>query len=186
MTTTTSIPNVIDALLTKWRGLAVKVAGVDSLIVFDGMPGSYLPDTFACVGGLPGNTVNGAQDWASLGAAYTGTPASRDEKYTITCYARSYVGGSDDAGGTGFSDAQKTARDNAFAVVSVLEDAVRTDPVLRNVTSVFPDGQGLKTGWLSFGTRYDVEQTPEDDASAEKGRWANVIFEVAVYKRLYS
>lgn len=174
-TLTTSIPAVVDALLVLWRALNLVDATGSPISIFDGYPGPQLPDTFVQVGGIDQLTADGSQDWASLGVTNLIAPA-RDERYAIDCAVTSYMGGVD-AGVTGTSDAQKTARDNAFTVLTALETAVRGDPKL---------GSTLGTGWISFGERVSLSQTTPEDPEAGKGRTATFLFSVDVYHRLYS
>lgn len=182
---TTSIPSVIDAVCALIRGLNLTVDN-DPVEVFDGLAGPNIPDVYVQVGGIEQTAVTGAQAWHSLGAA-NGVAPAREERYEINCGVFAYVGGTD-ASNAGASDAQKTARDLAFTIVDAIESALRTNPKLATVTAgdgLLP-GNGLGTGWVEFGGRIDLEETTAADPKADMGRRANVVFNIGIYKVLFS
>ncbi len=167
-----SFPDVVDALLSKIRGLAAVTGAVPPVTVYDGFSGPNVPDVFVQVGGEAEPTADGAQDWAVLG------DFDRDERYVVNCYVFAFVGGSDDSGTSGAGDAQKTARDRAFVIVHAIETALRSDPTLAN------GGTALVT-WCGFGNpHFTVEQSDETDPDLAKGRKCRVAFGVEIYKRL--
>jgi hypothetical protein len=178
MTTTTTMPAVIDGLLSLFRGLTA-VTGDKQVQVFDGLPGPNVPEKFIQIGGVDPITADGTQDWMSLGVA-SGAPA-RDENYIINCYVSCYVGGTD-ATTAASSDAQKVARDNAFTLVAAMEAGLRADPVLATTLG----SPFAATGWISWGGRVQLEQTTLDSLDAELGRRAVVSIEIGVFARLYS
>jgi len=181
---TTSIPDAIDAAVALVRALNLTVGG-DPLEVFDGFPGPNAPDNFVQIGGLEQTATSATQEWMSLGST-NGLAPARDEKYTINCATCCYVGGSD-ADGTSTSDAQKSARDNAFTIVRAIEVGIRENPKLASATA--GDGLisgGLGTGWVAFGDHIELQQTDAQDPRAGMGRKAVVLWDLAIFKRLYS
>lgn len=157
---TTTIPDVIDFYLAAWRDLPECQAPV---VVFDGMPDSA-PDTLVTIGGTSTPVTVGNRTWASLGGP-SGIPA-QDETYAINCVVSSYVGGG--------SEAQKTARDNAFTIFEAIEVQVRKDPQC---------GGLLGTGWTTFSEIEDMTQTSADDPEVDKGRICTVLFTISVFSR---
>ena len=183
-TQVTSVPNVIDALLSKIRALTAVTGAQPPVLVYDGPPGPDEPDLYVTVGGGTEVVSDGRQTVASLGSAAT-KPASFDENYAISGWVYSFVGGGDDAGVAGVSDAQKTARDNAYTIFEAISTAIQNDPTLAAETSVFPDGNGLASGWINVED-HRLEQTNPDDDKSAFGRWAFVHWTVRVHKRLYT
>lgn len=181
---TTSVPNVIDAILHKIRGLAVCDPKTGCQVLDGPPPGPETPDLYVTIGGDVDPTIDGQQDWMSLGAV-PGTAPALDERYLLNGYIYAYCGGADDGSGLASSDAQKTARDSAYAVFAAIEAALRVDPCLIAETGVFPNGRGLGTGWVGMN-QHRLEQTdPEDDRSSY-GRYVTIRFSLAVFHRLYS
>lgn len=181
---TTAYPDVVDALLAKFRGLnLISPTDRQPVVVFDGYSGPSYPNLFVQVGGEPEPTADGKQEWISLGSSNGGVPASRDELVTIHCYVFSAIGGDDDLGQSGASDAQKTARDNAFYVVRAIESALRSDVFLANGgTPVL-----RYAAWASFAeSHFIVTQTSGDDEDAAQFRKCRVDFDVSYRNRLYS
>lgn len=115
MATTSRVPATIDALMSTlaaplatagkalWDGPVVTGDYTDSVhIGYDGDPeGDY-------------QTADPGQEWAGIGAK------KRDEEFDIICAAVALVGG-----GT-----TKQARDTAYAMTEIVEDALRSDPSL--------------------------------------------------------
>lgn len=178
MSTTTTMPAVIDGLLKLFRGLTA-VTSDTTVYVFDGLPADGQYDKFIQIGGVDPITADGHQDWASLGVA-SGAP-TRDENYVINCYVSCYVGGTD-ATVSAISDAQKAARDQAFTLVAAMEAGLRADPVLATTLGT----PFAATGWLSWGGRVQLEQTVANDPDDEFGRRAILAIEIGVFARLYS
>lgn len=183
------VPEVIDYLLGMFRGLTVPdlvdaVGNPLDLLVYDGYPGTDLEDTFVAIGGGYDPTAMGTQEFISLGQP-TNAP-SRDERVEIRCYATSFVGGADDGGASGQSDAQYLARTNVYRILAAIEAALRTDPQLGGPHATPPTAQPLLTsGWVEFSAG-NLTQTNEIDQSVTMGRHATVEFIVAYYQRLYS
>lgn len=177
---TSATTAVLDGLLSTFRAMAA-TTGNPPVTVYDGEPGEQPEDLFIQIGGgLSDVTATAQQDWRSLGISGGAAP-TRDERGTITCYASAWVGGVD-AGTLSTSDAQKTARDQAFALVAACEVAVRDDPKL----TIPIGGSGLGTGWISFGTRIELVQPDSQDPELSKGRRAVVVFDIEWYTYLYS
>lgn len=179
---TTVYPDVVDALLLMFRTLALAspTDGVP-VPVYDGFSGPGYPNLFVQIGGEPEPVGDGRQEWISLGSSNGGVPASRDEFVSIHCYVYSVIGGDDDLAQDGASDAQKTARDNAFFVVRAIEAALRNDVFLANGgTPVL-----RSAAWASFGeSHFVVNQTGPDDDT--RFRACRVDFDVSYRNRLYS
>lgn len=188
----TAVPNVIDALLTKFRGLSVAITDAEgnvlpkTPIVFDGLPVAGLDDVIVSVGGGPDPTGESHQTWGALGqpGSVGGAPA-RDETAIIRCYASSYVGGADEDGAASPNDAQKAARDNAYAIVKAAEVSLRNDPQLLGLGGAAVGVPLLGTGWISVTTG-TLHQTKDTDPNASIGRVATVEFFVEYFSRLYS
>jgi hypothetical protein len=182
---TTSIPHAIDAILALVRALNMKVDN-DPIEIFDGLAGPNVPDIFVQIGGVEQVTADGTQQWHSLGST-PGIAPPRDENYQIRCGVFAYIGGADADVSTA-SDAQKAARDIAFTVLAAIETGLRTNPKLLSADAGADgliDG-GLGTGWVEFGGHLQLEETTRDDPEAGKGRRAVVLFEIGVFKRLFS
>ena len=182
---TTSIPDAIDAIVALARALDLTVGG-DPLEVFDGWPGPQAPDNFMQVGGIDQTAASGTQEWMSLGST-NGIAPARDENYTIKCGVFCFVGGADADATSTSDDAQKTARDNAFTIVRAFETGLRENPKLASATA--GDGLisgGLGTGWVAFGGQIELQETDPTNPRAGMGREAVVLFEVGIFKRLYS
>lgn len=179
---TTAFPDVVDALLLMFRNLNLTSPTDGSPVpVFDGFPGPGYPDLFVQVGGAAEPSGDGKQEWISLGSSNGGIPASRDELMSVHCYVMAKAGGDADIPQTGPSDAQKTARDNAFYVVRAIETALRNDVFLANGgTPVLQ-----YAAWASFAESHMiVDQTSSD--SDTRFRVCQVSFDVSYRNRLYS
>lgn len=182
------VPNVIDALLTKIRGLTATVLDAEGnsipILVFDGYPGSNLEDTFVSVGGGMDPTAESHEQFISLGqpGAVGGAPA-RDETATIRIYVQAYVGGADETGQSAPDDAQKTARDHAYTIVSALAVSLRGDPQLTGLGGAVAGVPLLTSGWCELRATA-LHQTNE--LNAAQGRIAFVECAVDYYARLYS
>ena len=181
---TTTQPDCIDALVTLFRGLST-VTGNPPVAVYDGEPGGQSEDKYLQVGGgSTPTTVAGTQAWGPFGISGVTAP-TRDETFVIICYAYAFVGGVQDGSNTA-SDAQKTARDQAYALVRDAETGLRTDPKL--ITAMTANGvtnPGVGTGWIAL-TRMDLLQNDSTDPQLGLGRRAIVEFDITVYSRRYT
>lgn len=184
---TSLVPHLIDALISKFSTMTVTgltdSSGnpMQTLPVYDGYPGPNFEDAFVCVGGLPQPTARSRQTWMSLGQNMPG-PA-KDEKGEIYCMAMAAAGGDGWTGdGTG-ADAQKIARDNAYAIVAAAENALRSDLTLLGLGGAAAGVPLLGTGWCGV-LAGDLRQTDESDSAS--GRYAVVDFTVDWFTRLRS
>lgn len=165
--------SVIDALLSMIAALPAVANANPPIEVFDGFPGPNRAPTFISIGGLSDPTVsNGNVEWADLGAR------SRYERYDVNGYVVCWVGGDDNLGQRSPSDAQKASRDQASSVVQAIEAQLLADPNLSE-----QNGGVALVAWTLLGVNR-VLQTPPDDPSASKGRWAQYDFCIEVYNRL--
>jgi hypothetical protein len=117
MTTTSRVPDVIDALVA----LFAAAPGLAGVKVLDGpvVTGSPLKDVvFVGYDGDPdedgGLAVEFSQEWASIGQR------ARDETFTVTCAVLAWRG----------STAVRPVRVRAFALLAAVEDALRAAPDL--------------------------------------------------------
>lgn len=105
---TSRVPAAVDALLAILRASS----GLSGVTVVDGPPTTNLSDLdHVFVGYQPGadNAVGLAQSFNSAGAR------TRDEEFTIACYAESRAGGTD----------MQARRARCFALVAAAEEALR-------------------------------------------------------------
>jgi hypothetical protein len=171
----TTYPTFIDQLLSKCRALPQCAAPV---IVYDGLQGPDSPDLFLAVGGMAEPTEDGTVEWAELG------DEAQWEDYEVACYIWSWVGGDDNAGqgsaADAVSDAQKTARDNAFTIYNAVNGALLADVMFLATNG----GQPL-VQWCNVSHK-TVHQTPAaaeaDDGSM--GRSCRIDFRIHVRARI--
>ena len=160
----TSIPSVIDNLITKIRGLSAITSDIP---VFDGFPGPNIPDTFVAVGGGPESIVGGLQTYGTFAP-------QKWEDYEVSVWIQSYVGG-DSATSTkqDASDAQRTARKNVLTIFQSIEAAILADPTLANGASAIVSNAEVG--------RFVLSETSElDGAESGMGRRASLNFYVHV------
>lgn len=147
------VPAVIDWLLTMVRALqATSLLGVD---IYDG------PKLDSSANGrrlfvgydVEGIAAEGDQEWASMPK----TGSARAERMTIRCVAESSTGQTD----------MKGRRDDAFAIVAAVEDAIKNDPTL-----------GGAVTYSNLGAHIEVRQ-PE----TTQGAICTVFFGVYYYAR---
>lgn len=175
MTTASTIPGVIDAILQKATESTYTYNGKQlQVTVFDGFPGPNQPPVLIAVGGAVDPTVEGESEWAGLGSTV------RYERYDVRCYVSAYIGGDgtqgvDPTSPRSTADAQRTARAQAFAVFKTLEAALRSDRELIQVAT--PPGIMWCEVW-----RVGLQQTTAEDAAP--GRLATIEFAVHVRARL--
>ncbi len=116
----TRVPATIDALVA--LGTAAGATTWDGPVV----TGDYNTALFIGYDGDPDGDFLAAeadQEWAGLGAK------ARDEEFDIICAAVATIG-----------DSVKIARDAVFAMVALLESALRTDPALGQTPPPFTAG----------------------------------------------
>lgn len=109
---TSRIPATINAVVTALRNAGLKV--------WDGpvITGDYGDAVYIGYDGNPEGefqSTSGTQSWAGLGAK------RRNERFTIFCAVVALVGDSGDVQGS---------RENAYALLAGVEDALRADPSL--------------------------------------------------------
>lgn len=175
--TASSIPQTIVALVELFEGLTwPELIGArdHKVYVFDGIAGAEPPDNFIQIGGDQSPAAEGEQQWASLGAR------QRSEDYTVECLVTSFVGGDSSGQGHRAANAQRSARTNAFGVLELIGDALRSDPSLRGVAD--PPAARVFTAELGNGIK--VEQTADGDPEAEHGRICTVFFGIHVTTRI--
>lgn len=149
-----SIPAVIDALVSVLSARAALQA--PDVLISDGTPSRALAQTrLIQIGGHGEPTVTGDQHPAELGGM------RREEDYTVRLYCSAETGGA----------VQKTSRDQAFALLAEVENALRTDATL---------GAVVRYAEISGGIT--ATQTSPDEAAA--GRWCEVAFDVHVTNRI--
>jgi hypothetical protein len=110
--TTSRVPSAVDALISLCRAAFAP----EAVRVVDGPPGNDLTDTdMVFVGWQPEADFAATliQDFNATGAR------TRDESFTILCYAESRAGGTD----------IKARRDRAFALVAGVEQGLRATDV---------------------------------------------------------
>jgi hypothetical protein len=119
VSTTSRIPATIDALV------AIFTAALPDVQVLDGPPNVTLDSDFVTVGWSPykDTAVDATQQFVSLGTQ------RREEDFIIACYADSF------SGDTGAS----VRRARVFQLVGVVEMALRADPTLGGVLSLWAE-----------------------------------------------
>ncbi len=184
---TSALPGVMLALLQKFASLDYSLGNTQdpTLYIFDGITGPNLPDNYVSLGGEQDPAASGEQQWANLGATAV------NEDITIECEVSSYVGGTDDGSNWSpsstvtdqvaqVSDAQLSARTNAFAIYAAIEVALKNDPQLAAV-----DNPPTGLLWTKVGQREQIIQTARNDPESMKGRRCRLIFTIYGKVRLY-
>jgi hypothetical protein len=174
--TVSSVGPVIDAIVAMVRALPA-VAGSGNtppVPVIDGPPGgaNKPPQFVSIMGQGPVDTSTSRQTWASLGHF------TRDETYNVNGTVFCYVGGDDDLGQAGPSDAQQAARDQASTLLQAVEAQLISDPDLSGQNG----GNELVLWALVSGTR--MTQTGPHDEEIDKGRWCQIDFTISVKNQL--
>lgn len=147
------IPAAVDGLLTMVRALSgTTLAGVD---IYDGpkLDDSQTGKRLFIGFDIEGIAASGEQEWASMPAS----SRSRVERATIRCVAESSTGQTDTKG----------RRDEAFAIVTAVENAIKGDPSL-----------GGAVNYANFGADIEVRQPQTGQGSV-----CTVFFGVAYYAR---
>lgn len=188
MTSTSTTPSVMVALLEKFAGLTypTMLGSGQPVYVFDGIPGPNQPDSYVQVGGTTtgGQAVSGTQEWAGLGATV------QYEKYDIDCAISCYVAGDANAGwgssdiaasAAAASDAMLSARTNAFAIFAAIQTAMQADIQLQSVA----DPVDPTTVLWTLCTYKTTEQTADTDDASAMGRICNIFFDVHVEARIF-
>ena len=116
--------------------------------------------------------IRGTEEWSWIGVQ------GRYEEYSITGHVFSYVGGDDNLGQLSPSDAQKTARDQATALMQAIEAGLLADVSLMN------ENNGQQLVIWAYVNRTNLQQTSINDPDAGKGRWAQYDFNIAVKNTL--
>jgi hypothetical protein len=177
MATTSTIGAMRLALLEKWSGLTWPALGGsgEPPVIFDGVPTANQPDNLIALGGTTMPTSTGRQPFAGLGGVY------KYENYEIVCFVSCYVGGAQGSGVASSvadpSDAQGTAATNAYAILAVIETALRQDKQLSSVTN--PPG----ILWCDLQP-VNEENTSADSPEASMGRSTTIEFHVEVHGRI--
>lgn len=186
MTSTSTQPSVMIALLEKFAGLTfpTMLGSGEPVYVFDGDPGQNQPDSYIQVGGTQDPAISGGQVFAGLGATV------KYEDYVIDCAVSCYVGGNaatgwgstDTATSTqAQSDAQLSARTNAYAIFAQIEQAMISDIQLQNVANPVDPTTVLWTEIIPKTT----QQTSAADPESDKGRICNIFFDIRVHGRIF-
>ena len=186
MTSTSTEPSVLLALLEKFAGLTYPtlLGSNEPVYVFDGITGPNQPDNFIQVGGTQDPTISGGQVFAGLGATV------KYEDYVIDCAISCYVGGDDNPGwgsadtatsSAAKSEAQLSARSNAYAIFAQIEQALISDIQLQNVADPVNPFTVL---WCEVVPK-TTTQTNDDDPESSKGRACNIYFDVRAHGRIF-
>jgi len=119
VSTTSRIPATIDALVS------IFAAALPDVQILDGPPNVNLESDFVAVGWSPyaDTAADAQQQFVSLGTQ------RREEDFTVACYADSY------SGDTGAS----ARRARVFQLVGAAETALRTDPTLSGVLTLWAE-----------------------------------------------
>jgi len=177
---------VMLALTQKVTGLTYPaLIGTDTAVQFLDSPsaGGFEADNAVFVGLDPDTGTEGAsgtQTYAGLGGFV------KYETYAIRCAVSCFVGGSSDPNGLLLttSDAQNSARQNAFAILNTIEAAIVDDKQLLGVANppLNPAGPAMVL-WLDLG---DIAYLPSEvtNNGGTVGRQADVTFSVNVHGRL--
>ncbi|MGW4426380.1 hypothetical protein [Streptosporangium sp. NPDC004631] len=113
-------PAVIDALTVRFTAAIAAAAGMERVRVLDGPAVTAETDTELVYVGWDGDpdgdgqAVEATQDWAGIGAR------ARDETLQVTCSVIVWSG----------DTAMRPRRDRCYAILGVLEAALRADPSL--------------------------------------------------------
>jgi hypothetical protein len=140
--------------LAKIRALPQCAAPV---IVFDGTPGPNWPATWVAVGGNPDPDEAGIVTWSALGAR------RQEGNYEVEFTICSLVGGSDNLGQPGSSDAQATARMNVSVIFDAISDALRAD-----VNFSAQNGGPALVQWCNI-SKMLYKQTPNPEIPNDDG-----------------
>jgi hypothetical protein len=166
-----SIARYIDALLASLR--AHPELQAPEVCISDGLPARDLSFThLITVGGQDEPTAQGDQEPAQLGAQ------RREETYTVQVYCSAQVGGHKDA-------SQKAARDQAFALLRVVEEVLQRDPTMSQQN----DGAAL-VRYSDIRGGITLAQTGPQiveeliDSKRPIPRWAEVAVQITVRNRI--
>lgn len=169
--TASSIPAVVDQIITTIAGLTVIATPTVGTQFTDGYPGANMPDVVVSIGGADVTMATRQTEWAQLGVL------RQWELYEVHGAVSASVGGDGQAPESA-SDAQKVARDRAFAVINAIDNALRADPTLGGVLQ---NGTTSTCGWARFAV-FNVEETTEKDAAL--GRNCTVKFAIDIRARI--
>jgi hypothetical protein len=138
----------VDALLNLIRGLP---ECAPPCLVVDGTLAANWPNLFVSVGGFSDEPTNtGIVNWATLGAR------RQEENFSTELVIWSWVGGSDNLGQSGTSDAQYQARTNVATIFYAISNAIR---ITTNVNfSSYNNGEQL-VQWCNV-SKMTMQQTP--------------------------
>ncbi len=186
MTSTSTQPSVVIALLEKFAGLSYPalLGSNEPVYVFDGITGPNQPDNFIQVGGTQDPAIAGGQVFAGLGATV------KYEDYVIDCAVSCYVGGDANAGwgstdtassAAAASDAMLSARSNAYAIFTQIEQAMISDIQLQSISNPVNPTTVLWTELVPKTTVQTTDQDPESD----KGRACTIYFDIRVHGRIF-
>ena len=163
-----SIARYIDALLASLR--AHPELQHPDCFVSDGFVGRDLSAThLISVGGQDDATADGSQETAQLGAQ------RREEAYSVRVYCAAQTGSED----------QKFARDQAFALLRIVEEVLQRDPEMKG-----PNGGVPLVRWSEVTGSFTLQQTSPSlvaqlvEEGRTVGRWAEVAVEVTVVNRI--
>ena len=167
---------VIDAIVAMARALPVVqgVGNTPSVPVIDGPPGGAgIPPTFiSFLGQGDTDASETTEEWAWIGSR------GRYENYGVRGAVYCFVGGDDNLGQSGFSDAQQQARAKANVLLQAVEAGLLADPSLSE-----QNGGDQLVVW-AYLTSSRLRQTGPDDPDITKGRWAQFDFTISVKNTL--
>lgn len=168
-----TMPAVIDQLITQFQGLTFTfpIGGVDYAVT-DGFPGDFAPQLIISVGGTANPTGVDKVVWAGLGAG------RRWENYLIEVVISVVVGGDGSLTPETAGDAQKTARDIAFAAGHAIESNLLGDLTLGGVFTA----AGRLGGWMNGVSDLTLHQT--SDVTAADGASVEVVLQVDIKARI--
>lgn len=132
--TSTRLPAVIDALVALFTA-----ALPDTCQVIDGPPLEAVPGDYLAVGWSPLTTESASAPQTIASA----TGLSREEAISVTCWLDSAGGDASDI---------RTRRLGAYALLAVIESALRSDNTL---------GGTVNAGWLVIGDNRLVQEQTE-------------------------
>lgn len=158
-----SIPGVLDALLTLVNGLAVVTGATDNVLVTDGPSGEAYADVIITIGG----TVEPTADATLVTASTRGQAAVNpmDEDYVVSIEIDYAL----------VIEDQKLMRDRVFAIWNAISAAVRADRTL--------DGLLVQRGGAE-PTSVIYHQTPPQEADDQRVRTALIDGGIRIRNRI--
>jgi len=163
----TTMPSVVDLLITRWNALLTGGTFPAGTFIADGYPGPDIPTVMVAVGGTPEPTAEGTQTWAYLGAK------TKEENYKVQAVVSVGFGGDGEQAEVTGADAQQAARNLAYTVGHAIESDLIADPTLGQFFNTPP----VKGGWAGIE---DMALMQTDEDSAAMGVLAEMRITIAV------